>query len=85
VDEQVDRLRRATVALTVVVGVIGALFLTLFSAFGAPILGLVIAGLLAGLVIVPAWRSFRRMRADARRYLQELRAEQSRGLRPEES
>jgi hypothetical protein len=81
IEEQLERLRKATVALTIIVGGIGSVFVILFSAFGAPIVGLTITGLMAGMVIVPAWRSFRRIRTDAERYLQELREEQARRLR----
>ena len=82
VEDQLRRLRRATIGLSIVTGGIALLFLALFSTFGSPAIGLLIGGLLAGAVVTPAWRSYRRTRIGAEHYLREQREAQARSDRP---
>jgi hypothetical protein len=53
--EQLARLRRVTWGLTWVPAGIGAIILGIFSAFGAPGIGLVVVGVLLVPVVVGAW------------------------------
>jgi hypothetical protein len=66
--EQLERYRRVTWALTIVPGAIGLMFVALFAAFGAPVLGLTIAGLLLGPIVLFAWLEYARLRRRVRDY-----------------
>jgi len=71
IEEQLARYRRATWGLTVVPGVIALTFLTLFTVFGRPDIGLVVVGILFVPIIVFAWIDFLRLERKARAYLTE--------------
>jgi hypothetical protein len=75
-DEQLARYRRVTLALTIVPGVIAAMFLALFAAFGRPDIGLVVIGVLFVPIIAGSWIGYLRLRWRARAYLKELAAYQ---------
>lgn len=72
-DEQLDRHRRVTWALTVVPGIIGLMFLALFSAFHAPGLGLLVVGILLAPIILFAWLSHLRLARRVRAFEKERR------------
>jgi hypothetical protein len=71
--EQLDRYRRVTVALTVMPGVISLMFLALFTAFGAPLVGLVVVGVILAPITLFAWLDFARLSRRVRDYEQERR------------
>jgi hypothetical protein len=71
IEEQLDKYRRVTWALTVVPLIIGAMFVALFSAFRRPDLGVLMAALLVLPVVVFAWLDFSRLRHRAEQYLRE--------------
>jgi hypothetical protein len=77
IEEQLERYRRVTWALTVIPGAIAMLFLSLFWAFGAPLLGLAVSGVVLGPIIAFAWLDFLRLRRRANRYLRERRAHEA--------
>ena len=68
---QVERYRRTTLALMAVPGLIGLLFLGIFTAFGRPDVGAVVVGVLVVPIMALAWFDFARLRAGARAYLRE--------------
>jgi hypothetical protein len=55
IDEQLSRLRRVTWTLTGVAAGIGTVIFALFTAFGAPATGAVVAGVLFGPIVALAW------------------------------
>ena len=71
IPEQLERMRLVAWTLTAVAGGIGLMFVALFSAFGHPIIGLVVASVLVGPVIASAWAGFLRTRGRVDRYLRE--------------
>jgi hypothetical protein len=71
IEEQLARYRRATWALTVVPGLIALTFLTLFTVFGRPDIGLIVVGILFIPIIAFSWLDFLRLERRARAYLQE--------------
>jgi hypothetical protein len=81
-EDQLARYRRASWGLTAVSGLIAALFLGLFSAFGAPGVGAVVAGVLLLPVLVFAWLEDWSRHRRVVAYLRERRAFE--GRRPPE-
>lgn len=81
-EEQLSRYRRVTWTLTIVAGTIALMFLTLFSVFGRPDLGLV----LAGLIFVPTglgpWLGYRRLERRTAAYQTERAAMEAERKRP---
>jgi hypothetical protein len=73
-DEQLTRHRHVAWGLTAVAGLIAALFLAIFTAFQAPLLGLAVAGILFGPIVLTVWLEYGWMRRRARAYEQERRA-----------
>lgn len=69
--EQVQKYLRVTWALTAVCCGVALIFLALFAAFRAPLLGLGVAAILLGPVVLSSWVGFARMRSRAARYLRE--------------
>lgn len=59
--EQLARHRRVAWALTVVPGGIGLMFVALFAAFGAPLVGLGVGGGLVGPIVLVAWLDYARL------------------------
>ena len=58
---QLARYRRVTWALTIVPGIIALMFFGLFTAFGAPGIGLIVAAIVFGPLVCLAWLDFRRL------------------------
>ncbi len=54
-EDQLARYRRVTWALTIVPGLIGAMFLAIFTSFGRPDVGVVLVSALIAPIIVGAW------------------------------
>ena len=71
IEEQLARYRRATWGLTVVPGVIALAFLTLFTVFGRPDIGLVLVGILFVPIILFSWVDYLRLERNAKAYLAE--------------
>ncbi|WP_169981185.1 hypothetical protein [Tautonia rosea] len=76
IEEQIDRYRRATIALSVVTMMVAGMVLVLFTVFGAPWFGLLVSLVPAGTVISAAWRSHQQLRSGARKYLLDREASQ---------
>lgn len=74
IDEQLNRYRRVTWALTVVTSLIALMFIALFSAFRAPLLGLIVAGVIVLPMPAFAWLDFKGLERRAARYEAERRA-----------
>src|SRR5262249_51762806 len=72
--DQLKRLRRTTWALTIVPAIIGVMFVALFWAFGSPALGLAVASVILGPMVVLAWLEYCSIRRRAARYESERRA-----------
>jgi hypothetical protein len=83
VEEQVTRLRRVTIALTVIATFIGLIFLSIFAAFGR----LDVGGFVVVVLILPiagfAWLDQTILEARASAYLRERSARFSRPTRPD--
>ena len=71
IEEQLARYRRATWGLTIVPGLIALAFLTLFTVFGRPDIGLVVIGILSVPIIMFSWVDYLRLKRRARAYLAE--------------
>jgi hypothetical protein len=71
-EEQVERYRRATWALTVVPAILAVMFLALFTAFGRPDIALLLIAILLLPIVVFAWIDQVLLAQRARRYLAEL-------------
>lgn len=71
IPDQVEKYRRVTLLLTAVSSGIGAMFVALFSAFRHPLMGLGVAAVLLGPVILFSWVGFWSMKGRAARYLRE--------------
>jgi hypothetical protein len=71
-EEQLARYRRVTWALTAVPAIIAVMFLGLFTAFGRPDIGAVVAAIVLGPVIVFSWLGFKKLERRAHAYLAEL-------------
>jgi hypothetical protein len=72
IEEQLTRYRRVTWALTAVPAVIGLMFLTLFTVFGRPDIGLVFDAIVLLPIVVGAWLDYAWLARKARRYLTEF-------------
>jgi hypothetical protein len=72
VEEQLTRYRRVTWALTAVPAVIGLMFLTLFTVFGRPDIGLIFDAIVLLPIVVGAWLDYAWLARKARRYLTEF-------------
>jgi hypothetical protein len=81
IEEQLARYRRATWGLTVVPGLIALAFLTLFTLFGRPDIGLVVITILFVPIIFFSWLDYLKLDRRARAYLEE-RASFDRGPVP---
>jgi len=74
IEEQLTRYRRVTWGLTVVPSGLAVMFLTLFTVFGRPDVGLILVGILLLPIIVGAWLDYALLSRRARRYLVEAAA-----------
>ena len=72
IEEQLTRYRRVTWALTAVPAVIGLMFLTLFTVFGRPDIGLIFDAIVLLPIVVGAWLDYAWLARKARRYLTEF-------------
>jgi hypothetical protein len=71
IEEQLARYRRVTWALTAVPSVLGVMFLTLFTVFGRPDLGLILVAIVLLPIVLGAWWDYAMMASRARRYRDE--------------
>jgi hypothetical protein len=71
IEEQLTRYRRVTWALTVVPSVLAVMFLTLFTVFGRPDVGLILVNIVLVPIILGAWLDYALLSWRARRYLVE--------------
>lgn len=69
IEEQLDRLHKLTIALTIVPGIMATIILVLFIVFGRPDIGLIAISLIFGPMIGMAWWDYRRIARQARTYL----------------
>lgn len=69
IENQLERLYRLTIALTVVPGIMAAIILSLFTLFGRPDIGLIAISVIFGPMIGLAWWDYRRIARQARIYL----------------
>jgi hypothetical protein len=72
IEEQLTRYRRVTWALAAVPAVIGLMFLTLFTVFGRPDVGLIFDAIVLLPIVVGAWLDYVWLARKAKRYLIEL-------------
>ena len=72
IEEQLARYRRVTWALTAVPSVLGLMFLTLFTVFGRPDIGLIFDAIVLLPIVIGAWLDYALLARRARRYLAEL-------------
>jgi hypothetical protein len=72
IEEQLDRYRRVTWALTAGPSVLGVMFFTLFAVFGRPDIGLILVAVLLLPIVLVAWWDYAMMARRARRYLREV-------------
>jgi hypothetical protein len=72
IEEQLTRYRRATWVLTAVPAVISLMFLTLFTVFGRPDIGLIFDAIVLLPIVVGAWLDYAWLARKARRYLTEF-------------
>jgi hypothetical protein len=72
IEEQLTRYRRVTWVLTAVPAVIGLMFLTLFTVFGRPDIGLIFDAIVLLPIVVGAWLDYAWLARKARRYLTEF-------------
>jgi hypothetical protein len=70
-DEQLRRYRLATWGLTAVPSALGSIIFVLLTAFGAPAIGALVAGLLFLPIIAVAWLDYRRLERAVRDYEEE--------------
>lgn len=70
-EEQLERYRLATWGLTVVPAVIGSILFALFTAFGAPLTGAIVAGAIVLPIVAVAWLDFVRLKRGVEGYLRE--------------
>jgi hypothetical protein len=71
IEEQLARYRRVTWALTAVPSALGLMFLSLFSVFGRPGIGLIVVAVVLLPVVLGAWWDYAMMASRARRYRNE--------------
>jgi hypothetical protein len=74
IEEQLARYRRVTWSLTVIPFVLAVMFLTLFTVFGRPDVGLILVSILLLPIILGAWLDYALLSWRARRYLVEAAA-----------
>jgi hypothetical protein len=72
IEEQLARYRRVTWALTVIPSVPGLMFVSLFTIFGHPEIGLVFVAILLLPIVLGAWFDYALLANRARRYRVEL-------------
>jgi hypothetical protein len=72
IEQQLARYRRVTWALSVVPSVLAVMFLTLFTVFGRPDIGLLLIAILLLPIVLVAWFDYARLARRAGRYLVEL-------------
>jgi len=72
IQEQLVRYRRVTWVLTAVPAVIGLMFLTLFTVFGRPDIGLIFDAIVLLPIVAGAWLDYALLARRAGRYLAEL-------------
>ena len=71
IEEQLVRYRRVTWALTAVPSFLGVFFVTLFSVFGRPDIGLILVAVVLLPIVLGAWWDYAIMAGRARRYRRE--------------
>jgi hypothetical protein len=71
IEEQLVRYRRVTWALTAVPAGLALMFLTLFTAFGRPDVGLIFDAIILLPIVLVAWADYGLIARRARRYLAE--------------
>jgi hypothetical protein len=71
IEEQLARYRRVTWALTAVPSILAVMFLTLFTVFGRPEIGLILVGIILLPIVLGAWWDYAMMARRARRYQEE--------------
>lgn len=76
--EQVARYRRVTWGLTIVPSIMGLMFVALFTAFQAPLVGLIVAAFLVLPIALFAWVDFALLARRAARYEAERREHEAR-------
>jgi hypothetical protein len=74
IEEQLTRYRRVTWGLTVVPSVLAVFFLTLFTVFGRPDVGLILVSIVLLPIILGAWFDYALLSWRARQYLAEAAA-----------
>jgi len=79
IEEQLSRYRRATQLLTAIPLGIALIFVALFTAFGRPDVGAILAAVLLLPIIALAWLDYAVLRSRASGYLRDLRAHELRG------
>jgi hypothetical protein len=72
IDEQLARYRRVTWALTAVPSLLGLIFLSLFTVFGRPDIGLFFDAIVLLPIVIGAWLDYALLASRARRYLAEF-------------
>ena len=72
IEEQLARYRRVTWALTAVPSLLGLMFLTLFTVFGRPDIGLIFDAIVLLPIVIGAWLDYALLARRARRYLVEF-------------
>jgi hypothetical protein len=72
IEEQLIRYRRVTWVLTAVPSLLGLMFLTLFSVFGRPDIGLIFDAIVLLPIVVGAWLDYALLARRGNRYLAEL-------------
>jgi hypothetical protein len=82
IEEQLERHRRVTIALSAVSALIGLMFLAIFAAFGRPDVGAVVSGVLVVPVVGLAWVDHAILEARASAYLRERAAHFSKANPP---
>jgi hypothetical protein len=68
IEEQVTRYRRVTWALTAVPTLLGLMFLTLFTVFGRPDIGLIFDAIVLLPIVIGAWLDYALLAKRAERY-----------------
>jgi hypothetical protein len=71
IEEQLARYRRVTWALTAVPAFLAVFFVTLFTVFGRPGIGLILVAVVLLPVVLGAWWDYAMMASRARRYRRE--------------
>jgi hypothetical protein len=74
IEEQLQRYRRVTWALTVVPSVLAVMFVALFAVFGRPDIGLIFSAIVLLPIVLGAWLNHALLARRARQYLDELSA-----------